>query len=60
MPVWLFERFAPDTAALWRWLPTARLDVDPALTRSILPDPLTVEDWPAQQFTGHRGSRVRR
>jgi uncharacterized protein YbjT (DUF2867 family) len=60
MPVWLFERFAPDTAALWRWLPTAHLDVDPALTRSILPDPLTVEDWLAQQFTGSRGSRVRR
>ena len=59
MPVRLFERFAPDTAALWRWARTARLDVDPTLTRSILPDPLTVQAWLVQQFTGHSESSVR-
>ena len=34
MPVRLFERFAPDTTALWRWARTASLDVDTTLTRS--------------------------
>jgi uncharacterized protein YbjT (DUF2867 family) len=29
MPVPLFGRLAPDTAALWRWARAARLDVDP-------------------------------
>jgi len=37
MPVRLFERLAPDTAALWRWARTARLDADPAETRRIVP-----------------------
>lgn len=59
MPIRVFERFAPDTAALWRWARTARLDVDPDVTRSILPDPLTVEAWLAREFTGHRTSRPR-
>lgn len=45
MPVRLFERFAADTAALWRWTRTADLDVSPDDTRSILPNPLTVEAW---------------
>lgn len=59
MPVRLFERFAPDTAALWRWARTARLDLDTAGTRGIISDPLTVETWLRQEFTGHRRSRVR-
>ena len=58
MPVRMFERFAPDIAALWRWLRTARLDVDPAITRSILPDPLTVEDWLRREFTDQGRRRV--
>jgi uncharacterized protein YbjT (DUF2867 family) len=57
MPVRLFQRFAPDIAALWRWLRTARLDVDPAQTRDVVPDLLTVEMWLERQLTGHgRGS----
>jgi uncharacterized protein YbjT (DUF2867 family) len=59
MPVRVFERFAPDIAALWRWLRTARLDADPALTRSIISDPLTVETWLRQEFTSHGHRRVR-
>jgi hypothetical protein len=60
MPVRLFERFAPDTAALWRWARTARLDADPARTRGIVPDLLTVETWLERQFTDHRRRRVRK
>jgi uncharacterized protein YbjT (DUF2867 family) len=51
LPIRLFERFAPDTAALWRWARTAGLDVDPALTRAILPGALTVEAWLRRQFS---------
>lgn len=49
MPVWLFERFAPDTARIWRWSLTGRIDVDPELTRSIHPAALTVEAWLRRQ-----------
>lgn len=59
MPVRLFERFAPDTAALWRWARTARLDLDPAVTRTIIPGPLTVEAWLRQVFSGRRRRRAR-
>jgi hypothetical protein len=59
MPVRVFERFAPDTAALWRWLGTARLDVDPAVARSIVPDPLTVETWLRQEVRPSRRRRGR-
>ena len=58
MPVRLFERFAPDTAALWRWAGTAELHVDPSVTRSILPDFLTVEAWLRQEVAGHRRRRT--
>lgn len=58
MPVRLFERFAPDTAALWRWANTADLDVDPAVTRSILVDALTVETWLRQTVTTHGWQRA--
>ena len=60
MPVGLFERFAPDTAALWRWARTARLDIDPDVTRSIIPDPQTVETWLRTWLTGHDRRRVRK
>jgi uncharacterized protein YbjT (DUF2867 family) len=60
MPVRLFERFAPDTAALWRWARTARLHADPARTRGIVPDLLTVEMWLERQFPDHRRRRVRK
>jgi uncharacterized protein YbjT (DUF2867 family) len=60
MPVRLFERFAPDTAALWRWARTARLDADPAQTRGIVPDLLSVETWLERQFADHRRRRVRK
>lgn len=34
MPVWLFERFAgTDLTTMWRWLRTARFELDPAPTR---------------------------
>jgi|SRR5688500_3026573 len=59
MPVRLFERFAPDTAALWRWARTADLDVDPATTRSIIEDPLSVEAWLNGQLHDQRRRRVR-
>lgn len=58
MPVRLFERFAPDTAALWRWARTARLDLAPDVVRNILADPQTVEIWLRMTLTDHR-SRVR-
>ncbi|RFU21644.1 NmrA family NAD(P)-binding protein [Geodermatophilus marinus] len=45
MPVPLFERFAPDIAALWRWTRTAALDVDPRATLALVPDAATVEAW---------------
>jgi uncharacterized protein YbjT (DUF2867 family) len=45
MPVRAMERFARDTVALWRWMPTGRIDVDPALTRTLHPGALTVEAW---------------
>jgi hypothetical protein len=59
MPVRVFERFAPDTAALWRWARTTRPDADPAVTRVIIPDPLTVEAWLRREATGQRHRRVR-
>jgi hypothetical protein len=49
MPVSLFQRFAPDTARMWRWSRTTRIAVDPALTRSIHPAALTVEAWLREQ-----------
>jgi uncharacterized protein YbjT (DUF2867 family) len=46
MPVWLLERFAgTDVTRMWRWLRTGVLDVDPADTRAILPQALSVEAW---------------
>jgi uncharacterized protein YbjT (DUF2867 family) len=56
MPVRLFERLAPDTAALWRWTRTAELDVDPEATRSLVPDAMTVETWLERRFAPHVGT----
>ena len=60
MPVRLFERFAPDTTTLWRWARTAHLDIDPTVTRSIIPDPLTVETWLRRHVTRRSQKRVRK
>ncbi len=60
VPAALFERFDPDTARLWRWTGTARLDVDPTPTRSILPGALTVEAWLRQRTPPPRWSRMHR
>ena len=53
MPVRLLERFAQDTVSLWRWACTAQLDLDTALTRSLVPDALTVEAWLRAWAAGH-------
>jgi uncharacterized protein YbjT (DUF2867 family) len=49
MPVWLFERFTPDTVRLWRWARTEWTEVDPQLARSIHPEAMTVEAWLRRQ-----------
>lgn len=45
MPVWLLERFAADTVALWRWVRDHPPATDTAPTRAIHPDALDVESW---------------
>jgi len=45
MPLWLFRRFAADTARMWEWLRDHTLELDPELTRSIHPGAMTVETW---------------
>jgi uncharacterized protein YbjT (DUF2867 family) len=46
MPVWMFRRFVgSDLITMWGWLRTARFDIDPAPTRSELPDARTVREW---------------
>lgn len=45
LPVWLLERFVPDTVALWRWTRTGTLDVDVDTAWSLHPDALDVEAW---------------
>jgi uncharacterized protein YbjT (DUF2867 family) len=46
MPVWMFQRFVgSDLITMWGWLRTARFDIDPAPTRSELPNALTVREW---------------
>jgi uncharacterized protein YbjT (DUF2867 family) len=52
MPAWLFKRFGfvgQDLCAMWRWLETGTVDVDPALTFSIHPGARTVEAWLREQ-----------
>ena len=45
MPLWLFQRFAPDTVRMWEWCRENDLDTDPELARSIHPGAMTVETW---------------
>jgi hypothetical protein len=46
MPVWLLARFAgADVIRMWRWLRSARPEVDRAETRALLPQALGVEAW---------------
>jgi len=57
VPVWLFERMAgKDLTAMWRWLRTANLDLDPTLTLSIHPGAMSVERWLQLRF--HKGARA--
>jgi uncharacterized protein YbjT (DUF2867 family) len=50
MPEWMFQRFVgSDLLTMWRWLRTARFDIDPTPTRSLLPSALTVREWLALQ-----------
>jgi uncharacterized protein YbjT (DUF2867 family) len=45
MPLWLFQRFTPDTVRMWEWCRENDLDTDPEVTRSIHPEVMTVETW---------------
>jgi uncharacterized protein YbjT (DUF2867 family) len=46
MPVWMFRRFVgADLLTMWRWLGTADVEFDPAPTRELLPEALTVRQW---------------
>lgn len=52
MPSWLFARMGfvgQDLSAMWRWLRTASIEINPDTTRAIHPDALTVKDWLRQQ-----------
>jgi uncharacterized protein YbjT (DUF2867 family) len=52
IPVWLFARFGfvgKDLLAMYRWLRTGNLEVDPAMTRAIHPGALSVEEWLRRQ-----------
>ena len=53
MPTWLFDRFTRgDVTAMWRWLKTGDVAVDPTLTRSIHPGAVTVREWMASAKSG--------
>ncbi len=48
MPLWLFERYGlvgKDLPIMWRWLRRVAPNVDPAATRAIHPNPLSVRAW---------------
>jgi hypothetical protein len=52
IPVWLFARFGfvgKDLLAMYRWLRTGNLGVDPLVTRAIHPGALSVEEWLRRQ-----------
>lgn len=51
MPVWMLERFAPDTVTLWRWTRATEFEADPGVAQSIHPTALGVEAWLHQQRT---------
>jgi hypothetical protein len=53
MPTWLFDRFTRgDVTAMWRWLKTGDVSMDPAPTRSMHPTTLTVREWMASASNG--------
>ncbi|MDQ3973785.1 MAG: NmrA/HSCARG family protein [Actinomycetota bacterium] len=57
LPTRMFERFVgDDLTTMWRWLSTARVDVDLGETRRILPTASTVREWldRRQQPAGHQ------
>jgi uncharacterized protein YbjT (DUF2867 family) len=55
MPVWMFRRFVgDDLIAMWRWLRTARLDLDVAPVRELRPTALTVREWLVRRRTPGR------
>jgi uncharacterized protein YbjT (DUF2867 family) len=48
LPGWVFGRFGfvgRDLTTMWQWLRTATFDLDPTLTRALLPQAHTVHDW---------------
>jgi uncharacterized protein YbjT (DUF2867 family) len=45
MPLWLFQRFTPDTVRLWRSLAEDPAVVDVERTRDVVPDAMGVEQW---------------
>jgi uncharacterized protein YbjT (DUF2867 family) len=45
MPLWLFQRFTPDTVRLWRSLAEEPAVVDVERTRAVLPGAMGVEEW---------------
>ncbi len=49
MPVWMLERFAPDTVALWRWTAATRFDADLRVALAIHPAALDVAAWLEQR-----------
>jgi len=52
MPVWMFRRFVgDDLIAMWRWLRTARLDLDLEQARELRPAALTVREWLVRRRT---------
>lgn len=52
MPVWMLERFAPDTVTLWRWARETGFEADLRIARAIHPDALDVETWLRRQRDG--------
>jgi uncharacterized protein YbjT (DUF2867 family) len=51
MPVWMLERFAPDTVTLWRWARATEFNADLGIAQAIHPNALGVEAWLHQQRT---------
>jgi len=56
MPLWLFSRIAgpsgKDLPIMWRWLRTGDVPKDPAATRAIHPEALTVRQWMERARSG--------
>ena len=54
MPLWLFQRFTPDTVRMWEWCRENDVDTDPEFVRSIHPEAMTVETWLRSRTTAPR------